>query len=385
MHVLSILNVSNPDRIHADSGYIFSNLIGSALCDLSHEFTSVSPVPLVDERSGHIYLPPPVNKYEARLRLPSNAVEDAILRTRPDVILVNQVEATAQVRAIAVSAGLTPKIASYCHYLPFTVRNNAIGVDDSLNDKGLWEPILFQFLSGLSASDVILVHSRTAQLYIHKLLRRHGITNRPVEIVAPPRDPKFVKSQPPQQPVQPVLIYNHRLYEHYGTARFLSLAKLISSRTDIKIIVLDPAARSSSVRRSFDPSPVKYAEQLRDIENVEVRDDVVTRSGYQGVLSQATVALAPFRENCTWSMSCVDCEGMGIPVIAPRMAWFKEHISESLLFDTEHEAVDLLAQLVGNAELLARESKKAIERTAPLDSSLIVHKLVSTFWLGPAN
>ncbi|WP_245790577.1 hypothetical protein [Streptomyces monashensis] len=38
-------------------------------------------------------------------------------------------------------------------------------------------------------------------------------------------------------------------------------------------------------------------------------------------------------------MSVIDCQGMGLPVISPRLGWLAEHIDPELRFTTTEETV----------------------------------------------
>ncbi|MFH8790935.1 glycosyltransferase [Streptomyces roseoverticillatus] len=75
------------------------------------------------------------------------------------------------------------------------------------------------------------------------------------------------------------------------------------------------------------------------LDGVTVASDRGDRVRYRNLLAGAHFGIAPFRPGCPWSMSVVDCQGMGLPVIAPRTGWLAEHIDDDLLFDTDDQAV----------------------------------------------
>lgn len=52
MRVLYLLNISNPDRLSADSGWIFADLLAPALADAGAEVTVAAPAPAGDARCG---------------------------------------------------------------------------------------------------------------------------------------------------------------------------------------------------------------------------------------------------------------------------------------------------------------------------------------------
>ena len=53
------------------------------------------------------------------------------------------------------------------------------------------------------------------------------------------------------------------------------------------------------------------------------------------------ISLAPFRWNCTWSMSVIDCMCAGLPVVDLVNGWFKEFITYELLFDYHADLIKL--------------------------------------------
>ena len=368
LRFLSLLNVSNPDRMTADSGYIFSGLLATALLDKGHEYVSLSPVPLPDIRAGHRYMSSPSTKYRARYDFPYEDVLAHLRDEAPDVVLVNQVELAPKVRAIVQELRLDAKVVVYCHYLPFFLEGEKLLVDPSLDDHGLGMPIAISFVAGLAAADQVFVHSETARSYVVKLCSLFGYEpTRQISLLPPPLDPELLLPKIAEEK-RSRIIYNHRLYEHYGTHRFVELARALDESVDAEIVVLDPAALSSSARRKLDPSPMQFADELGQIPSVTVLKGVDTREKYGALLRSCDLAIAPFRENCTWSMSCIDCESISIPVVAPRMAWFDEHIHDELLFDTVAEAVELVHELLTNAQSYERATahcSTVLERLTP--------------------
>lgn len=60
--VLYLLNVSNPDRLSADSGWLFADILAPALVDQGAAVTVACPHPVSDPRIGHVPLPAPASK-----------------------------------------------------------------------------------------------------------------------------------------------------------------------------------------------------------------------------------------------------------------------------------------------------------------------------------
>ncbi|WP_030374445.1 hypothetical protein [Streptomyces rimosus] len=66
MRVLYLLNISNPDRLSADSGWIFADLLAPALADAGAEVTVAAPAAAGDVRCGFHRTKVPGTKYRAR-------------------------------------------------------------------------------------------------------------------------------------------------------------------------------------------------------------------------------------------------------------------------------------------------------------------------------
>jgi hypothetical protein len=64
--LLYLLNVSNPQRLASDSGWLFADILTPALADLGVDVTVGCPVPVTDPRVGHVRLPGPGDKYQTR-------------------------------------------------------------------------------------------------------------------------------------------------------------------------------------------------------------------------------------------------------------------------------------------------------------------------------
>src|ERR1051326_2132816 len=96
--------------------------------------------------------------------------------------------------------------------------------------------------------------------------------------------------------------------------------------------------------------------------NVIVRTDGHDRKTYrQEIVENVDLGLAPYRLNANWSMSSVDCMGLGIPVAAPSIASFPEFVPRELLFSTRDEAIALLDRLLSDRDFWARCSVRSVE------------------------
>jgi len=367
--VLYLLNVSNPDRLTADSGFTFASLLAPALTDAGAHVTVAAPVAVPDERVAFEPIESPASKYRARFDPDLDALAAVIRRTRPDVVVANQVEAAPAVRAALLEARSDALIAGYCHYLPFSVARDRLELDPSLDDAGLGRPVLLAFAAGLAACDRVLVHSATAAQWTAVAAARMGVELvEKLHVVPAPRDERLVRD--PVDVAVPdgeaLAVYNHRLYAHYGTAEFTDLARRLVTEAPVKLTVMDLFGQRSPERVRLDPSPERHRDELAALDGVTIDSDRGDRTRYRDLLAGAHFGIAPFRAGCPWSMSVIDCQGMGLPVIAPRTGWLAEHIDDDLLFDTADQAVAIAARLATDAEFYRLHAKGAHASTADL-------------------
>ena len=360
--LLYLLNVSNPDRLSADSGWIFANVLLPALADRGVEVTIGCPVAMSDLRVRSLPMSVPGTKYRARFGLDMDEAAYLIRHTQPGVVFANQMENAPGLRAVMLETGCDGMLAGYCHYVPFHLDDDGFIVrDPSLDDGGLGMSVVLHFYSGLLACDRVLVHSQTSHDWILGGAAQLGIDlGDRLRVVMPARDPRVIRSGPVTPPPgDPVAVYNHRLYAHYGTRRFVDLARRLTSGKTARVQVLDLFGTRRAGRTSLDSSPERYRRALSEVDGVEVVNDGGDRDTYRNMLAGAHFAVAPFRPGCIWSMSVIDCQAMGVPVIAPRMGWLAEAVDEQLLFDHEDQAVDLARRLTTDPRFWAHHSATA--------------------------
>lgn len=379
MRVLYLLNISNPDRLSADSGWIFADLLAPALADAGAEVTVASPAPAGDTRTGFHRTTVHGTKYRARFGADIGELVSMIRTAKPDVVVANQIEEAPAVRAALLEAGSPALLAGYCHYLPFTLTDNDahVLVDPALNDAGLGRSVLLAFAAGLSACDRVMVHSGVAATMVTTAAAQAGVdlTGR-LRMVPPPRDGRLVRD-PATVPADggsgggAMGVYNHRLYAHYGTARFVDLARELTASGAVRVRVMDLFGDRRAGRTGLDDSPERMRDQLAAMAHVQVVSDRGDRVRYRQLLAGARFGIAPFRAGCPWSMSVVDCQGMGLPVIAPRMGWFAEHIHPDLCFTTTAEAVALAERLATDDTFHTLHAERAFASTAGLTAKAV--------------
>ncbi|MFB6556786.1 glycosyltransferase family 1 protein, partial [Streptomyces sp. NPDC056405] len=255
--------------------------------------------------------------------------------------------------------------------LPAPVR----GLDPSLNDVGLGRPVLLAFAAGLAACDRVMVHSSTAASWVSAATARMTVDlGDRLRVVPAPRDERLVRDPvtvPRRQDAAAIGVYNHRLYAHYGTERFVRLARDMVASGAVHLRVMDLFGRRRAARTGLDGSPERMRDQLAALPHVQVVSDRGDRVRYRNLLADARFGIAPFRPGCPWSMSVIDCQGMGLPVIAPRLGWLAEHIDPELCFTTTAEAVALAQRLATDDEFHAVHAKRAHASTADFTPNLV--------------
>ncbi|MCH0560914.1 glycosyltransferase [Streptomyces sp. MUM 16J] len=375
MRVLYLLNVSNASRLTADSGFTFADLLAPAMADAGAEVTVASPVPAGDARVHFAPSVSPSTKYRARFDPGMDALVALIRERRPEVVVANQVEAAPAVRAALLEAGVDARIAGYCHYLPFSFTGSGkLELDPAMNDGGLGRSVLLAFAAGLAACDRVLVHSSTAASWVTAAAARTSVElGEKLHVVPAPRDGLLVRDPADITPPggRATGIYNHRLYAHYGTARFAQLARRLVAEAPVRLTVMDLFGTRSPERIRLDPSPERHLEELAAVDGVAVASDQDDRVRYRNLLAGAHFGIAPFRPGCPWSMSVIDCQAMGLPVIGPRTGWLAEHIDAELLFDTDDQAVQIAERLATDPEFYLVHAKRAHASTADLTPAMV--------------
>ncbi|MFE0103312.1 glycosyltransferase family 1 protein [Streptomyces sp. NPDC059009] len=376
MRVLYLLNISNPDRLSADSGWIFADLLAPALADAGAKVTVAAPAAAGDARCGFRQTRAPGTKYRARFSADIDELVALIRTERPEVVVANQIEEAPAIRTALLEAGSDALLAGYCHYLPFAfTAGGQLLLDPSLNDAGLGRSVLLAFAAGLAACDRVMVHSSTAASWVSAAVARMTVElGEKLRVVPAPRDERLVRAPTATQSVSgagAIGIYNHRLYAHYGTEQFVDLARDLTVSGTVRLRVMDLFGQRRAERKGLDDSPEKMRDQLAALPHVQVVSDRGDRVRYKNLLAGARFGIAPFRPGCPWSMSVIDCQGMGLPVISPKLGWLAEHIDPELCFTTPAEAVALAERLATDDEFHALHAKRAHASTADFTPVLV--------------
>ncbi len=364
MKVLSFINISNPISLETDSSVIIHRILQEQYHALGHEFVIASPVPLPYGINTSIFsIGGEIQKYTVRFAFPWQQVVDCLQKNRPDIILVHQVEWAQKIRAVMTSLGLTIPLVSYAHYIPaFLLADGTISIDSSLNNNKLGNSVLYEFLSGVEASDKIFVQSEYAKEVLKRILQNDIIhLNDPqIYILPPPADPLMTKNidntAMDLSARKKTIVYNHRLYEHYGNTM---LRECIENIREYVWVICDVMPQRSATRTALDSSVSKMKEWLMQQPNVQMINASSNRAEYIKAIATARVVMAAYRENAVWSMSCVDAMSLGTPVVAASIGAYPEFIPHAQLYTNRNECFEKIEQLMRDDELWQSASSNA--------------------------
>lgn len=378
--VLCFLNVSNKDNLSTDSAYIFYDLLSEEFVKNDIVFSFVAPAPLPNKKVKYIHFDFGSSKYAVRFNFNWDKIEQIIREQTPDVLLINQIELIPNYKALIEHLGLSSiRIIGYAHYIPYFIQNEQIKSDISLNAGGINTSIQLNFLSGLIAADTIFTHSKTSLLALKKLLLTHKQKFHANKFIIspPPKDPVFTFEKTKTHSNK--IIYNHRLYEHYGTAFLIDAINALNQIDSFSFEIFDILGNRDSKRKRLDKSVEKYRDELSLIQNVSIRTDGNDRNIYMSAFRGALCCLAPYRKGTPWSMSCVDAMSMGIPCVAPNFDWFKEFMPHQLLFSNKKELISIIEKLNKNIDFWMDMSQQSYDCTKVLTTCNIAQNFILEF------
>ena len=360
-----ISNVSNKDDIHCDSGFVFQRLMAFELIRLGHEFCLVSPVAVRAPHISQEQFDFGNNKFQVRFNFDWNGIQGIIERYEPDVLWINQPELASNFRAILCTIGSSAQIVTYVHYLPIAaVGQESIDLDPSLDNSGLALPILLYLLGSVGISDKVLVQSQFARKILESALLNFRIPydKTKIHVIPPPFDPLLYRKSQARSSVEKHIIYNHRLYKHYGTDFLLKVIKSLRERKEVQFHVADLLRSRNGTRQKLDQHVDLYRTTLRSHPNVVFPENTGNRKQYRKVIKNCRAGLAAHRRMAVWSMSAVDCLGMGVPVVAPNFASYPEFIPQDLLYNSEEEFREILNQLLDSNSFWKQASHEGREK-----------------------
>lgn len=387
MKILSIINISNPDDLHCDSGVIFQKILAREFVkkkDISYVILGPDSQTFKSmEFSGcRKQLAKLGNtRYESRFSFDWSTVKGIIEAEKPDIIFNNQAELTSAIRSLLVTLKNTcTRIITYCHYPAIWAINNnhSPELDGSLNHDNLGVPIIFNILSALFTTDIFVTQSHFSRYLLTQTALYHRLKlPKEIAIIAPPADSCLSKIKLKEAPKNRHVLYNHRLYESYGTNEFLKFIQQ-SEMLDFKLLIADPMPSRSKERLSLNSTPSYFRKKFNDLPYTKVINGN-TRDKYAKIIENSRLAFASMRKACVWSMAAIDCMDIGIPVLAPRYAAYPEFIPDELLFNTKEEAYCLLEKLLNNDDFWKHCSKRCQLMTENFSSSIIADRFYNLF------
>lgn len=391
MKILSLVNVSNPENLDCDSGMIYQRIVGEEMARRGVDYVLAGPdsnsfrsieIAGVTKR----YLPLGGTRYEARLHFPWPEFDRLLRQDKPDIIFCNQIEHTAPVAGLleSVGASSTP-IASYCHYPIITeLDEGTLQFDPSFGHRGLGQHLVYRVSEATCIAGLVLVQSRFAARLLECAVRHCGLdTKCQVKVIPPPLDPaiakeKIVVENATNTSHQVKICFNHRLYPEYGAGHFLELVTRLKG-SQYQFVVFDPMSSRSKQREHLHSAPAEFRRKLAQIENVTFADTSAGRASYAQGIGNCSIAVGAHRKSCVWSMSVVDNQSLGVPVIAPRMAAYPEMVPDSLLYDDTDHAVNLLNRLSSDTCLYNSASHDSKRMTERLHANAVVQELLDSF------
>ena len=338
--VVSFLNVSIAENIKADSGYIFQQLIGREFIRRGYDFYLVSPYEPNVRGVNWIEYPLLKDKYEVRFNFPYGLFKRLFSAIDFDVIINTQIELGTNFRAVLTSCDYYDKLLlSYCHYQPlFEATSQRNIYDFSLNDNNLAEPLLLHQVAAAVSSDFIIFQSKYA-----KKLFLQGIDN--VNYV---------------DEYDNIIIYNHRLYLHYGTITIFKWLKEFyeNIRKDFVVYILDPLLIWNIGRPiSIDPEIDDIRNFIKKLPFTKFIKLSQERVEYYSWIKRGKLGLTPLRKGAVWSMAAVDCMASGLPVIAPDIASFQEFVPTQLRYKKRDDFFNILDILLDDEKFYSQCSQ----------------------------
>lgn len=381
MRLLSYLNISNIDDIESDSGYIFNYTLSNELALRGIEYYIILPTKLKAANITRFapekcyYVDMGHTKYEVRYRFQWEYVAQIIREVKPDIFFLNQVELCATVKALLNVYSLENiKIATYCHYPALHVSTSGDIIPDyTLNDSNLVESILYNIYSAINLSDAFFVQSNFAKTLLVGYAKKNNIAlKKEIGILSPPYDYNlYIAALTSKR--SPKILYNHRLYDSYGTKDFI---RFVMENPDLSFLVTDPMSNRASDRSRYNSTPYINRKVLSSLKNVQLIDGA-NRENYLNAIDSCCMAIAPARRACVWSMAIIDCYSRGIPVVGPEYASFPEIIPKSLLFHDESEEREIIDRLLHDASFYTNAIKACQDILPNISPARIADQFIS--------
>lgn len=347
-NILVVLNVSNDSNFLSDSGYIFQKLLWVKLTKLDPQkrIFFLGHKKIEDFWGNRVTIIPffdRFDKYSTRFHFNWYNLKNVLHKLpKMDLIFNNQPEHTLALKMFFSSEyGYPIPIVSYYHYLPFYYEGLKIVFDESQNLHNFSATyILGRNLEAMEISHLNLIGSNFGRKNCKRAYRERykKELKQPFEVLSPPIEDKLFQLNKATSNKTVRVLYNQRLYKHYGTEQIIDLLDELSKNERFELIVTNPTGKRSRKRNSLDPNVNGIKTKLKQLSFVQVVKSP-SRDDYHRLLSTIDFAIGPLKPSALWSMAVTDVLACGKPVLCPNIAAFPEIVrySPNLLFNTTEE------------------------------------------------
>lgn len=358
-------NVSNDSNFEADSGYVFQRVLWQEILRIRQQMQlfflgHTKNTESWHDRTNMLPFHDRYDKFSTRFHFDWHGLGD-LMEGLPemDVVINNQPEHTLALRMLFATKGQQPSFASYYHYLPFHYEEGEFTLDPSQHVGGFSAPfILGRNLEAAEASRWNLIGSQFGKEIFLKAYRdfRGKDFEGHLDVFSPPVESELFLDNPEKEnKTKPRILYNQRLYKHYGTEALIKVFEDLSKQHDFDLVITDPTGQRSIQRTRLDPAVNEFRSYLSSLSFVKV-EHCVTRDDYHRLLRSIDAAVAPIKPSALWSMAVADVLAVGSPVFCPEMGAFPELVPNTpdLLFNGPEELFEkLTAWLRGEVEFSA--------------------------------
>ena len=376
-------------NLEADSGYIFQRLLLCSLAKKGYEVSLICPhqVPSLPEEIEPIFLPFSDSKFGVRMSVQWEKLKAILTYSKPfDIALINQSELTLPLKLLFYEVwNKNIPCVTYYHYLAIQgiSKNGDIEYDSSQNLFDAGQFIWKRQLESALVSNTNVVGSQFGK---HLFLAAAGVQakNISIEVIPPPvqdypQSHMFVDENLVKNDRKPILMYNHRLYTHYGDCEIFDYLKQLNDEIPFTLIVTDPTYRRSTGRHQLDPSPTNIRQYLETLSFVEIQHFPTQESYYQA-LDQVDIGIGHLRKGALWSMAVADLMSRGKPVICFASGAMPEIINDhDLIFSSQKEFNHIVRKLLINRSFYLEKSKSAASRARVLSPNHIANEFDNLF------
>lgn len=376
MKILSYLNVSNISNFEADSGYVFQRSILEELYKCWHQVLLIGPhsmpnlgteIEVVETELSH-------SKYGVRFGLNWEEIKNKLgpIVDDVDVILANQSELAVQLSILMYElTGRKVPCVTYYHYLAVQgMKDGEVIFDPSLDAFGVARFIWQRQIESALFSERVIIGSNFGKNLFLQASGCSELIEKKISVIPPPvQNFEFEKTDCKNS--VPVVLYNHRLYDHYGNRELFELLCELRKEFEFKLLVTDPTKKRSIIREKLDGSTKSIKSYLKSLDFVRMCH-FETQYEYYQAIQNIDIGLGPFRNGALWNMAIADVMSAGKPVIAPNKAAFPEITGDKdLLFDNKEDFTRIFIKLLCDVDYRKAKGEKLKERSKGLSAEVI--------------